>query len=192
MMIDNLLPFIKEIDRLKTIDRQTPIHAGGRPENTAEHSWHLAMTVLVFEKISPVKLDINKVVKMALLHDIVEIDAGDVIIYGDQSSKKEKEALAHERIFGLLPEPIAEEFKAIWNEFEEGNSAEAKYVSAIDRFLPLYSNYLNGGYSWKNHNVKAATVVNKCEPPIAGGLPELWTVAKRMIDESIANGNLKT
>ena len=190
-MIEALLPFIKEIDRLKTINRQTPIHAGGRVENTAEHSWHLAMTVLVFEKMSPVKIDINKAVKMALLHDIVEIDAGDVIIYGDQSSKKEKEAKARERIFGLLPSEIGEDFKSIWNEFEEGQCAEAKFVSAIDRFLPLYSNFLNGGYSWKNHNVKAATVINKCEPPINGGIPELWTVAKQMIDESIANGNLK-
>ena len=191
-MIEALLPFVKEIDRLKTINRQTPIHAGGRVENTAEHSWHLAMTVMVFEKMSPVKIDINKAVKMALLHDIVEIDAGDVIIYGDQSSKKEKEALARERIFGLLPSEIGEDFKNIWNEFEEGQCAEAKFVSAIDRFLPLYSNFLNGGYSWKNHNVKAATVINKCEPPIVGGIPELWTVAKQMIDESIANGNLKT
>ena len=191
MSIESLLPFIKEIDRLKLIDRNTPIHAGGRVENTAEHSWHLAMTVLVFEKMSPVKLDINKAVKMALLHDIVEIDAGDVIIYGDQSSKKDKEALARDRIFGLLPEAIAGEFKAIWDEFEEGHSPEAKYVSAIDRFLPLYSNYLNGGYSWKNHNVKADKVIGKCEPPINGGLPELWLVAQKMITESIANGNLK-
>lgn len=191
MSIDSLLPFIKEIDQLKLIERNTPIHTGGRVENSAEHSWHLAMTVLVFEKISPAKLDINKAVKMALLHDIVEIDAGDVIIYGDQSNKKAKEELARDRIFGLLPEVIAQEFKDLWNEFEAGQSAEAKFVSAIDRFLPLYSNYLNGGYSWKNHNVIADKVIGKCEPPIAGGLPELWTVAERMINESIENGNLK-
>lgn len=191
MSIESLLPFIKEIDRLKLIERNTPIHAGGRVENTAEHSWHLAMTVLVFEKISPQKLDINKAVKMALLHDIVEIDAGDVIIYGDQSHKKDKEAKARDRIFGLLPELLAQEFMDIWNEFEEGHSPEAKYVSAIDRFLPLYSNFLNGGYSWKNHNVKADKVIAKCEPPITGGLPELWTVAQRMIQDSIENGNLK-
>lgn len=191
MTVSNLLPFIKEIDRLKLIERQTPIHAGGRPENTAEHSWHLAMTVLVFEKLSPQKLDINKAVKMALLHDIVEIDAGDVIIYADQSSKKDKEALARDRIFGLLPDAIAKEFKEIWNEFEDGESPEAKFVSAIDRFLPLYSNYLNGGYSWKNHNVKADKVVHKCQPPISQGLPELWNVALKMIEESVANGNLQ-
>lgn len=192
MSIEALLPFIKEIDRLKLIERNTLIHVGGRVENTAEHSWHLAMTVLVFEKMSPVKLDINKAVKMALLHDIVEIDAGDVIIYGDQSAKKDKEAKARDRIFGLLPEVIAQEFIAIWNEFEEGHSTEAKFVSAIDRFLPLYSNYLNSGYSWKNHNVKADKVISKCEPPISSGLPELWAVAQRMINESIENGNLKT
>lgn len=191
MSLESLLPFIKEIDRLKLIERNTPIHAGGRVENTAEHSWHLAMTVLVFEKMSPQKLDINKAVKMALLHDIVEIDAGDVIVYAEQPNKKEKEAKARDRIFGLLPEAIATEFMAIWNEFEDGQSAEAKFVSAIDRFLPLYSNYLNGGYSWKNHNVKADKVIGKCEPPITAGLPELWTVAQHMINESIENGNLK-
>lgn len=191
MIFENLLPFIKEIDRLKTIERQTPIHTGGRVENTAEHSWHLALTVMVFEKMSPVKLDINKAIKMALLHDIVEIDAGDVIIYGDQSSKKEKEAKACDRIFGLLPDDIARDFKDIWNEFEEGESAEAQYVSAIDRFLPLYSNYLNGGFSWKNHNVKLDKVISKCQPPISQGLPELWAVAEQMIHESVKNGNLK-
>lgn len=191
MSIETLLPFIKEIDRLKLVNRNTPIHAGGRIENSAEHSWHLAMSVLVFEKLSPEKLDINKAVKMALLHDLVEIDAGDVIIYADQTSKKEKEEKARDRLFGLLPESIAQEFITLWNEFESGKSVEAKFVSAIDRFLPLYSNYLNGGYSWKNHNVKADKVINKCEPPINTGLPELWQAAERMINESIANGNLK-
>lgn len=191
MSIDSLLPFIKEIDRLKKVERQAQIHSGGRHENTAEHSWHLAMTVLVFEKMSPVKLDINKAVKMALLHDIVEIDAGDTFVYADLSGKHEKEIIALERICGLLPEAIAQEFKAIWNEFEEGNSAEAKYVSAIDRFLPLYSNYLNEGYSWKNHNVTSDKIKGRCEAPIMAGLPELWAVSERMIRESIENGNLK-
>jgi putative hydrolase of HD superfamily len=189
--IDSLLPFIKEIDRLKKVDRQALIHNGGRHENTAEHSWHLAMTVLVFEKMSPQKLDLSKAVKMALLHDVVEIDAGDTFVYDDLSNKHDKEILARDRIFGLLPEPIAQEFKELWNEFEEGHSAEAQFVSAIDRFLPLYSNYLNNGYSWKNHNVKSDKVINRVGPPIEKGLPDLWAVTQRMIQESIENGNLE-
>ncbi|WP_413943699.1 HD domain-containing protein [Bdellovibrio sp. HCB-162] len=190
MTIESLLPFIKEIDRLKKIERQALIHNGGRRENSAEHSWHLAMTVLVLEKTSPQKIDIAKAVKMALLHDIVEIDAGDTMVYGDLSNKKASEAAALERIMGLLPNTVAEEFKSLWNEFEEGVSPEAKFVSAIDRFMPIFSNYLNEGYSWKNHKVTVDKVVAKCQPPISEGLPELWKVTERMLEESVAAGHL--
>ncbi|MEK2647262.1 HD domain-containing protein [Bdellovibrio sp. BCCA] len=190
MTIESLLPFIKEIDRLKKIERQALIHNGGRRENSAEHSWHLAMTVLVLEKTSPEKIDIAKAVKMALLHDIVEIDAGDTMVYGDLSNKKDSEAAALERIMGLLPETIANEFKSLWNEFEEGVSPEAKFVSAIDRFMPIFSNYLNEGYSWKNHKVTVDKVVAKCQPPISEGLPKLWKVTERMLEESVAAGHL--
>lgn len=190
MTIESLLPFIKEIDRLKKIERQALIHNGGRRENSAEHSWHLAMTVLVLEKTSPEKIDIAKAVKMALLHDIVEIDAGDTMVYGDLSNKKASETAALERIMGLLPNTVAEEFKSLWNEFEEGVSPEAKFVSAIDRFMPIFSNYLNEGYSWKNHKVTVDKVVAKCQPPISEGLPELWKVTERMLEESVAAGHL--
>lgn len=190
MTIETLLPFIKEIDRLKTIERQALIHNGGRRENSAEHSWHLAMAVLVLEKTSPEKIDIGKAVKMALLHDIVEIDAGDTIVYGDLSNKKNSEAAALERLMGLLPEEVSAEFKSLWNEFEEGNSPEAKFVAAIDRFLPIFSNYLNQGYSWKNHKVSSDKIVAKCQPPITEGLPELWNVTERMLEESIKAGHL--
>nr|WP_295903511.1 HD domain-containing protein [uncultured Bdellovibrio sp.] len=190
MTIESLLPFIKEIDRLKKIERQALIHNGGRRENSAEHSWHLAMAVLVLEKTSSEKIDIAKAVKMALLHDIVEIDAGDTMVYGDLSNKKASEAAALERIMGLLPSTVAEEFKSLWNEFEEGVSPEAKFVSAIDRFMPIFSNYLNEGYSWKNHKVTVDKVVAKCQPPISEGLPELWKVTERMLEESVAAGHL--
>lgn len=190
MTIETLLPFIKEIDRLKTIERQALIHNGGRRENSAEHSWHLAMAVLVLEKTSPEKIDIGKAVKMALLHDIVEIDAGDTIVYGDLSNKKNSEAAALERLMGLLPKDVSAEFKSLWNEFEEGNSPEAKFVAAIDRFLPIFSNYLNQGYSWKNHKVSSDKIVAKCQPPITEGLPELWNVTERMLEESINAGHL--
>ena len=188
--IESLLPFLKEIDKLKKIERQALIHSGGRRENSAEHSWHLAMSVLVLQSLSPKKLDIGKAVKMALLHDIVEIDAGDTIVYGDLSGKKADEARALDRIMGLLPPDLEAEFKAIWTEFEEGQSDEAQFVSSIDRFLPIYSNYLNEGYSWKNHNISAARVAGKCEEPITKGLPELWTLTTKMLEESVASGHL--
>lgn len=167
MKIESLLPFIKEIDRLKTIERQTLIHTGGRRENSAEHSWHLA-----------------------LLHDIVEIDAGDIIVYADQANKAVSEADALKRIMSLLPEELGSDFTLLWNEFEESESTEAKYVSAIDRYLPIFSNYLNEGYSWKNHQISSQRIIDKCQRPINEGLPPLWEVAKLMLEESIEEGHL--
>ena len=190
MNIEALLPFLLEADRLKTVNRQALIHNGGRRENSAEHSWHLAIAVLIFQKLAPQNIDINKAVKMALLHDIVEIDAGDTFVYGDLSSKKAEEAAALERLTGLLPEEIAEDFRQVWIEFETGESVESKYVSAIDRFLPLYSNVLNKGYSWKNHGITADRVIAKNQPPIESGLPALWEVAEKMINEAVSKGDL--
>lgn len=191
MTLETLLPFIKEIDLLKKVERQALIHSGGRRENTAEHSWHLAMTVLVFQSLSPEKIDVNKALKMALLHDVVEIYAGDTFALGDLGNKQESELAALEKLMGLLPPSISTDLKEIWLEFEEGTSAEAKFVSAIDRFLPMYSNYLNEGYSWKNHNVSSERLISRTKAPIQKGFPELWDIAQRMITESIANGNLK-
>ena len=191
MNLEILLPFIKEIDRLKTIERQTLIHSGGRRENTAEHSWHLALAVMVFHKYSPEKVDLDKAIKMALLHDVVEIDAGDSIVYGPQTGKKEAEEKALRRIMGLLPKDLNQELSEIWLEFESGDSVESRFVSALDRFLPLFSNNLNGGHSWKNHNVTADRVKAKCQPPIEKALPDLWILAEKMLNESILKGDLK-
>ena len=169
MQIEQILPFILEIDKLKKIERQALIHTGGRRENTAEHSWHLALSVMVLCKTSPVELNLDKAIKMALLHDIVEIDAGDTFVYNETADKKDKELQAIERITNLLPAEIGQDLKAIWLEFESGESAEAKFVSAIDRFLPLYSNYLNEGYSWQNHKVTSTQVEKRVGPPIQAG-----------------------
>jgi putative hydrolases of HD superfamily len=190
MQIEDLLAFVKESDLLKRVERQTLIHNGGRRENSAEHSWHLALTALVFAKFAPKNLDLFKAVKMALMHDIVEIDAGDTIVYGHQPGKKAAESAALERIMGLLPVELDSDLASIWREFEDGESLEAKYISALDRFLPIYSNYLNDGHSWKNHSIASSRVTDKCEPLIAGSMPELWALAKKMIDESVASGDL--
>lgn len=190
--IESLLPFIKEIDKLKFIERQALCHNGQRRENTAEHSWHLAMSVIVLHSLVEKEVDIGKAVKMALLHDLVEIDAGDTFVYADLSGKKEKELHAIERLTGLLPEPLCAEFRSLWMEFEEGVSAEAKFVGAIDRFLPLYSNFLNEGYSWKNHDVSEQKVYGRVQKPISEGFPPLWELAKKMIAESVKNSWLRT
>jgi putative hydrolase of HD superfamily len=189
--IGSILSFVQEIDRLKTIERYTLIHNGGRKENSAEHSWHLALTVLAFQALAPSGCDINKAIKMALLHDVVEIDAGDTFIYGDHSAKKSEELKAAERIFGLLPHEIEQELKVIWNEFEDGNCVESKFVSALDRFLPIFSNHLNNAYSWKNHNVTFEQIVAKNKPPIIKGFPELWSVAEKMIKETLKSEGLE-
>lgn len=187
-----LLPFIKEIDQLKKIERQALIHNGGRRENTAEHSWHLAMTVMVFHSAANLKLDLAKAVKMALLHDLVEIDAGDTFVYDDLSSKKEKETKAIERLTGMLSQNLGEDFKNLWLEFEANESAEAKFVGAIDRFLPVYSNCLNEGYSWKNHGITKERVLARIQKPISEGLPALWEVTARMLDQAVQDGILKS
>jgi putative hydrolase of HD superfamily len=190
MNIEKLLLFLKEADQLKKVERQTLVHNGGRRENSAEHSWHLAMAALVMQSFAGGKIDILKAVKMALLHDIVEIDAGDTIVYGEQPNKKVDELKALNRIMGLLPDSLAEDFKSVWLEFEEGRSEEAKYIHAIDRFLPIYSNYLNEGHSWKNLGISAERVIKRCEPPISEGVPQLWDVARGMIEESIQKGDI--
>jgi putative hydrolases of HD superfamily len=189
--IEALLPFIKEIDRLKKVERQALIHNGGRRENSAEHSWHLALSVLVMSHASEQPLDICKAVKMALLHDIVEIDAGDTFVYSETSKKKETELAAIHRLTALLPANIGNEFKNIWMEFEEGISKEAQFVGALDRFLPIYSNVLNEGYSWKAHQISEARVVGRNKPSVLKGLPALWPIIEKMLTKAVQLGHLQ-
>lgn len=187
--LSSLLSFIKEADRLKLVERQTLIHAGGRRENSAEHSWHLALSVLVFSSLAPKGLDLFKAVRMALVHDLVEIDAGDELVYGENKGKQEKELAAIDRLSAILPEGEGKKLKADWLEFEVGSSPEARFVSALDRFLPIYSNYFNGGHSWKNHGVPIGKVVARCVGPISA-IPGLWEATHAMLEECVGRGEL--
>ena len=189
MKIEALLPFLKEIDRLKQVDRQTLIHNGGRKENSAEHSWHLAVAVVIFQKFATTEIDLLKATTMALLHDLVEVDAGDTFIYADQTDKASKELATLARVTALLPVELGSDFRDLWIEFEECETAEAKYVSALDRFLPLYSNYLNEGHSWREHGISSERVVAKNKGPISTGIPQLWDLAMKMVDETKARKN---
>ena len=145
------LSFLYEIDKLKTVFRRTNlISEPDRLENSAEHSWHLAFYVMILAEYANAKVDVTKVIKMVLLHDVVEIDAGDTFCYDQEanSSKADKEQSAAERVFGLLPEDQRTEFLSLWKEFEAGESSDAKFAGSVDRLQPLLHNSLTGGGSW--------------------------------------------
>ena len=194
MQTDNLLKqvaFIKEIDKLKYIQRKTKLFNSDRCENDAEHSWHLAMMTIVLAEHSDKPIDVLKVLKMVLIHDIVEIDAGDTFIYDTAKShtNTDEELIAAKRIFGLLPEEQAEEFIAIWEEFEEGITEDAKFAKTMDRFEPLLQNISNNGGTWAEFNVPYQKVYDK-KKAIKNGSTVIWNYAENLINESVDKGIL--
>jgi putative hydrolase of HD superfamily len=184
--------FIKEIDKLKYIQRKTKLFNSDRNENDAEHSWHLAMMTIVLAQHANESIDVLKVVKMVLIHDIVEIDAGDTFIYDTTKNhtNTEEELIAAKRIFGLLPEKQAEEFIAIWQEFEDGLTAEAKFAKSMDRFEPLLQNTSNNGGTWREFDVPYQKVYDK-KKAIKEGSVTIWEYAEQLINESVEKGILK-
>ncbi len=195
MQTDNLLKqiaFIKEIDKLKYIQRKTKLFNSDRHENDAEHSWHLAIMTIVLAEHSDKSIDILKVLKMVLIHDIVEIDAGDTFIYDNTKShtNTDEELIAAKRIFGRLPTVQAEELIIIWKEFEEGLTDEAKFARSIDRFEPLLQNVSNNGGTWAEFNVPYHKVYEK-KKVIEKGSTLLWKYAENLINESVEKGILK-
>jgi putative hydrolase of HD superfamily len=184
--------FIKEIDKIKYIQRKTKLFHSDRPENDAEHSWHLAMMTIVLAEHSDVTVDVLKVLKMVLIHDIVEIDAGDTFIYDTQKnhSNTENELIAAKRIFGLLPTEQAEELIAIWQEFEAGETPEARFAKAMDRIEPLLQNTSNNGGTWRKFDVDYSKVFEK-KKVIAQGSTTLWKFAENLLNESVEKGILK-
>ena len=184
--------FIKEIDKIKYIQRKTKLFHSDRPENDAEHSWHLAMMTIVLAEHSDVPVDVLKVLKMVLIHDIVEIDAGDTFIYDTQKnhSNTENELIAAKRIFGLLPDEQANELIAIWQEFEAGETPEARFAKAMDRIEPLLQNTSNNGGTWREFDVDYSKVFEK-KKVIAWGSTTLWEFAENLLNESVEKGILK-
>lgn len=184
------LQFIAEIDRLKQILRQTWLLDASRRENDAEHSWHIAVMALLLVEHAEAPVDLSRVVRMLLIHDVVEIDAGDTFIYdtAGHADKDEREQRAADRIFGLLPPDQAAELRALWDEFEARDSAEARYAAAIDRLQPLMHNYLTQGKAWQAHGVTADQVLAMNRPRIGAASAALWQAAERMIAESVAKG----
>lgn len=187
--LEQQMAFIVEIDKLKRVDRQTLIVDGTRPENSAEHSWHIAlMALLMVEHIDQGSdIDLLKVVKMLLVHDIIEIDAGDVFAYDEDEEREEREKKAGRRIFGLLPQDQAEELYQLWREFEERQTPEAHYAASLDRLLPLVQNYLTGGYTWVKYHIPEEKV-RKRNQVIIESSRNLWEYAQTIIDQAKEKG----
>lgn len=192
MQFDNLLrqiQFIKEIDKVKYIQRKTCLFNSSRHENDAEHSWHLAMMALVLAEYTNETIDILKVLKMLLIHDLVEIDAGDTFLFDaiKDHDNTEEELAAAKRIFGLLPTAQAKKFIEIWEEFEAGETNEAKFAKAMDRFEPALQNTSNNGGTWSEFHLEYDTVYNKLKG-IEKGSGEIWEYTKNLLLECDKNG----
>lgn len=181
------MAFIIEADKLKNIFRQSYITDGSRRENDAEHSWHLAlMAITLYEHANDPELDLLKILRMVTIHDIVEIDAGDTYIHDEVNKLDQelREQQAADRLFGMLPEDQATEFRSIWDEFEAGESPEARFAKAIDRIHPMLLNYLADGKTWKKHGVLASQV-RTVNQKIDRGSHALWDYAQEIIQKAI-------
>jgi len=176
------IAFLVEIDRLKGVLRRTRLLDGSRYENSAEHSWYLAMAALVLSEYAREPIDLLRVIKMALVHDIVEIDAGDTFVFDEQArqTQHERETRAAERIFGLLPPEQAKEFHALWQEFVERRTPEARFAAALDSLVSVIANAHTQGGSWCENNIPIERVLN-FDQRIEQGAPTLWKLAKQLI-----------
>ena len=185
------IQFILEIDKLKTILRRTYLIHQDRSENTAEHSWHLAIMAILLAEHANEPVDVARVVKMVLVHDIVEIDAGDTYFYDTKAAldKSEREHAAADRLFGILPEDQGSELRILWEEFEAGNTADARFALALDRFMPQLHNYYTHGRSWAEHGITADRVIERNES-MAEGSARLWECARALLDDAVAKGFL--
>jgi len=185
------IEFILEIDKLKQVFRQTYLLDESRKENDAEHSWHFAMLAVLLSEYANEPIDLLKVVKMALVHDLVEIDAGDTYLYDEagHADKAEREQKAADRVFGLLPKDQGEELRALWDEFEAKETPEARFAGTIDRLQPLLHNLNTEGRAWHEHGIRADQVIKRtCV--IADGSSDLWDYARKQIDLAVEKGHL--
>ncbi|WP_325893254.1 HD domain-containing protein [Grimontia sp. NTOU-MAR1] len=191
--LEKQLALIVEIDQLKAVLRRTRVRSdAGRLENSAEHSWQVALMAVLLQEHANEAVDVAKVVKMLLIHDVVEIDAGDTFVYDLEAAKlqPEKELKAAKRIFGLLPEDQRDALMALWLEFEAGETPEARYGKALDRMLPMLLNYHSEGQSWKEYGVRHDQAL-KINSKIEKGSVLLWEKVQTILTEAAEKGWLK-
>jgi len=186
------IAFIERLDQLKLVLRQNLIMDESRRENSAEHSWHIATMAMVLADHAPSSLDQLRVLKMLLLHDVIEIDAGDTFCFDIEGNKdkEERERLAADKIFGLLPPDLDKEFKTLWIEFEQGNTPESKFANSLDRFQVLLQNINTRGGTWRIHGIEKERVVKRMLP-IKDGAPSLWPVVESYIEDACSKGQIK-
>jgi putative hydrolase of HD superfamily len=189
--IEKVLNFIIEIEKLKDVHRKTMPVGLDRFENSAEHSWHVCLSALMLSSFANEPINIDRVIKMLLIHDLGEIDAGDTLIYASETDKlKAEETAGIRRIFSNLPNGMVEEFMDLWNEFESGETPDSKFAKAIDRVPPLLHNIHGGGHSWKQHGITKDQVFS-LNQRIEKGSDELWSVIRNKLEDAVNEGILK-
>lgn len=187
--LQSQIAFLLETDRLKEVLRQTMLLQSGRRENSAEHSWHVTLLAITLAEYAAEPIDLLHVVKMLLVHDIVEIDAGDTFAFGDQSHKADDEEAAAQHIFGLLPPDERDEYIELWHEFEARATPESRFANAMDRLMPALHNYFGNGGTWRLHHVNWSKVLARMVP-IGDGAPELYAWLEPRLEEALARGDI--
>jgi putative hydrolases of HD superfamily len=187
--LDSQLRFLVEVDGLKGIIRRTRLVDGSRHENSAEHSWHMALCAAVLAEHAPIGTDLSRALRMVLVHDAVEVDAGDTFAFDVTANvgKVERERLAAARIFGLLPPDQAEEMRGLWEEFEAGETPDARFAVAMDRLQPLLLNFHGGGGSWAEHGIARTQVLMRMAP-IEHALPSVWPKVVELVGRAVEEG----
>ena len=192
--LEQQIAFVRELDKLKRVQRQTWLTDTSRKENSAEHSWHIAVMALVLAEYAPSDdLDIGRVIQMLLVHDIVEIDAGDTFCYDQAAAARQAghEKRAADRLFGMLPPDLGARFRALWEEFEARRTPEAAFAASLDRLQPLMHNFHTEGRVWRQNHIRQQQVRDRMRP-ISDGAPSLWEYAVGLIEEATKKGFLAT
>lgn len=186
------MAFLVELDQMKNVLRQTLLADGSRRESDAEHSWHLAMFAMLLAEHADEPIDISRVIRMVLVHDLIEIYAGDTFCYDPKGNedKAEREAAAADRLYAMLPKDQGAEYRALWEEFDRMDTPDSRFAAALDRIQPLVNNYLTDGHTWKLGNVTSKQVYERMAP-VKNGLPKAWPMVERIVNASIEKGILK-
>ena len=189
--VTQILDFMVEIEKLKGVLRKSRPVGLKRHENSGEHSWHVCISALMLKEYADESINIDRVIKMLLIHDLGEIDAGDKIVYESETvEQKNKEWNGVKRVLDMLPNRQGEEYLALWEEFELGESADAKYAKAIDRIPPLLHNINDDGYGWKKHNIPKEKVLNFNQQRISAGGKKIWEGVEAKLQQAIVDGTL--